>query len=189
MCSADPSFWRQIFILIPACLHSFSGGFMVAFPAVLNPAILSPNSTDITATSDQASWIASTNGISEIIGFLIFSPIFQIFGRKVAGMGLNVIMVIGWLTLSLANSITVLVFARAIQGLSIGGIFICAITLSEYANPHRRGYFMIMKKISLGAETKDRTLQEIEDEIKGTIRDSSDADKHLLSGKVISVDT
>ncbi|CAG5058233.1 unnamed protein product [Parnassius apollo] len=122
----------------------------MAFPAVLNPAILSPNSTDIKATSEQASWIASSNGISGIVGFLIFSPIFQSFGRKVVGIGLNVILVVGWLALSLANSITVLVLARAIQGLIIGGLFINAITLSEYTNPRRRGYFMTLKKISLG---------------------------------------
>ncbi|CAK1595533.1 unnamed protein product [Parnassius mnemosyne] len=150
MCSADLFFWRQIFILIPACLHSFSVGFMLAFPAVLNPAILSPNSTDITATSAQASWIASSNGISGVVGFLIFSPIFQCFGRKVVGIGLNVTMVVGWITLSLANSITVLIFGRSIQGLCMGGIFICAITLSEYANPRRRGYFMTLNKITLG---------------------------------------
>ncbi|CAG5058228.1 unnamed protein product [Parnassius apollo] len=150
MCSADLSFWRQIFILIPACLHSVSAGFMLAFPAVLNPAILSPNSTDITATSDQASWIASSNGISGIVGFLILSPIFQSFGRKVVGIGLNVTMVVGWLTLYLANSITVLVLARAIHGLCVGGIFISAVTLSEYAHPCRRGYFTTLKKISLG---------------------------------------
>ncbi|CAK1595532.1 unnamed protein product [Parnassius mnemosyne] len=140
----------QIFILIPGCLHSIAMGFMVAFPAVLNPAILSPNSTDITATSAQASWIASTNGISGIFGFLIFSHIFQSFGRKMTGIGLNVILIVGWLTLSLANSITVLVFARAIQGLSIGGVFISSITICEYASPRRRGYFTTIKIISVG---------------------------------------
>ncbi|OWR47369.1 hypothetical protein KGM_200077 [Danaus plexippus plexippus] len=44
-------------ILLTDFVCSISSGFLLAFPSVLNPAILSPNSTDIKATSAQASSI------------------------------------------------------------------------------------------------------------------------------------
>ncbi|XP_068624748.1 facilitated trehalose transporter Tret1-like [Battus philenor] len=149
-CSADPSCCRQIFVLLVACLYALSAGVMVAFPSVLNPTIVSPNSTDIKATSSQASWIASINGISGIASFFILSPIFQAFGRKVANITLNVILFVGWVTLYMASSVPMLFLGRAIQGLCIGGVFINGVTLSEYSSPQRRGYFMTIKKVLVG---------------------------------------
>ncbi|XP_013148870.1 PREDICTED: monosaccharide-sensing protein 1-like [Papilio polytes] len=146
----DKFWFRQIFVLLVACLHSLSAGVMVAFPSVLNPALLSPNSTDITADRNQASWIASINGLSGIVGFFILSPIFQSFGRKAVNITLNVVMFVGWITLATASNVTMLFIARAIQGLTVGGVFIAAVTLSEYSTPRRRGYFMTLKKISIG---------------------------------------
>ncbi|KOB52265.1 Sugar transporter [Operophtera brumata] len=37
-----------------------------------------------------------------------------------------------------------------VQGLSIGGIYINSIVISEYVHPSRRGYFITLKKVSIG---------------------------------------
>ncbi|XP_072946007.1 facilitated trehalose transporter Tret1-like isoform X2 [Epargyreus clarus] len=120
---------------------------MVSFPAVLNPSIMAPNGT-IHATSDEASWIAASNGITGIFGFFFLSPLFQKFGRKYVNFGVNVVQLIGWIIFVFADTILELLSARMMQGVVVGSYFITAITVTEYCDPKRRGYFMSMKKIS-----------------------------------------
>ncbi|VVC89511.1 unnamed protein product [Leptidea sinapis] len=52
-CFNDILYWRQSLILISMGLHSMGIGFLLSFPAALNAALLSTNTTDITATPDQ----------------------------------------------------------------------------------------------------------------------------------------
>ncbi|XP_072945966.1 facilitated trehalose transporter Tret1-like [Epargyreus clarus] len=149
MCTtADRYSRRQILVLSSGCFASFSAGIMLSFPSVLNPSIQSPNST-FHATSSQSSWIAASNGISGILGFFVLSPLFQMYGRKYINLGINVVQLIGWILFIFANSILELLFARLMQGFVVGSYFISAITVTEYCDPKRRGYFMTMKKISI----------------------------------------
>ncbi|KAH9643911.1 hypothetical protein HF086_016461, partial [Spodoptera exigua] len=122
---------------------------MLAFPSVLTPALVS-NSSDIIATPDQASWIAACNGLAGMCGFFILSPILQISGRKLAHISCNLPLLIGWVILTLANSIQALFAARIIQGLAIGGIYINSIIIGEYVDFRRRGCFLTIKKIAIG---------------------------------------
>ncbi|XP_072946152.1 facilitated trehalose transporter Tret1-like [Epargyreus clarus] len=131
-------------------MFSFSSGIILAFPSVLNPAILSPNATEIKATGDQASWIAASHGMSAFVGFAIFSPLFQILGRKTINIILNVFLLIGWIVFYFSYSVTSLVCARLTQGFVVGGVYIIAVSLSESSHPARRGYYMSLKKVSLG---------------------------------------
>ncbi|CAH2219725.1 jg25732 [Pararge aegeria aegeria] len=63
----DVYFWRQSVVLTADCMHSIGTGFMLSFPAVLQPAILSLNSTGIHATLDQASWVAEISSQSSLV--------------------------------------------------------------------------------------------------------------------------
>ncbi|CAK1595537.1 unnamed protein product [Parnassius mnemosyne] len=142
-------FYFQILILAAGCFHSFSAGIVLAYPSVLNAAILSPDATDIKATTGQASWIASAHGFSGLLGFFIFSPLFQVIGRKPVNISFEIFMIVGWILLYFSKSITMMIIAKSIQGLAMGGVFVYAITISEFTHRKRRGVFLTITKCSL----------------------------------------
>nr|XP_049705650.1 facilitated trehalose transporter Tret1 [Helicoverpa armigera] len=153
MCGGDLYFWRQAFILTTGLFYSASVGIMLANPSVLSPALVSSNGTDIKASSEQASWIAASNGFAGMFGFFILSPILQTFGRKVVHISCNLLLLIGWMIFPLANSIPLLYAARIVQGLAIGGIYINSMIICEYVDYKRRGYFLTLKKVSIAVGT------------------------------------
>ncbi|XP_039761311.1 facilitated trehalose transporter Tret1-like [Pararge aegeria] len=145
-CFSDVYFRRQCIVHTANCMLSIGTGFMLSFPAVLNPDILSPNGTGIHATPDQASWIAGTNGISGIVGFCFVPYVMQVYGRKFVHIALNLFYVLGFLILALATNIPCLYAARIIQGIPMCAVFITSIMVGEYSHPKRRGYFITIKK-------------------------------------------
>nr|XP_034836887.1 uncharacterized protein LOC117993244 [Maniola hyperantus] len=152
-CLSDVYFWRQCVVLIANCMFSVGSGFMLSFPSVLNPDILSPNSTGIHATPDQASWIASSSGISGFVGFCMAPYIMQIYGRKSITVGLNFLSGLGFLIFSLANNVPSLYAARIIQGIPMCSAYISTLIVGEYSHRKRRGYFTAIKKstVAIGA--------------------------------------
>ncbi|XP_045779914.1 facilitated trehalose transporter Tret1-like [Maniola jurtina] len=145
-CLSDVYFWRQCMVLIANSMLSVGAGFMLSFPSVLNPDILSPNGTGIHATPDQASWIAGINGISGLVGFCVAPYIMQIYGRKPVNIGLNVLSGLGFLIFALASNVPCLYAARIMQGVPMCASFISNVILGEYSHPKRRGYFTSIKK-------------------------------------------
>ncbi|XP_068624622.1 facilitated trehalose transporter Tret1-like [Battus philenor] len=148
-CSKDPSFRRQVLVLAGGCCHSISTGIILAYPSVLNAAILSPNATEMKATVEQASWIASATGFAGLLGFFIFCPLFQVIGRKPVNMLFNLTVIIGWIMVYYSKSITMLIIAKVIQGLATGGVFVAAVTINEITHRDKRGVFMTIKKIAM----------------------------------------
>ncbi|XP_050357235.1 facilitated trehalose transporter Tret1-like [Nymphalis io] len=148
-CFDDIYLWRQSLVLMADCMHSIGTGLMLSFPAVLNPAILSPSNTEISVTPDEASWIAASHGFSGVIGFCVIPPLMQVFGRKFAFFCMNILVSTGFFIFALANSISALYAARIIQGMALCGVYITAIVLGEYSHPKRRGYFITIKKASV----------------------------------------
>ncbi|CAH2099260.1 unnamed protein product [Euphydryas editha] len=148
-CVKDIFLWRQSLVLLSDCIHSVGTGLMLSFPAVLNPSILSPKSSEFTVTPDEASWIAASHGFAGVFGFCIIPPLMQIFGRKFAFFCMNILVGVGFLIFYLANSAAALYAARIIQGLALCGVYITAIVLAEYCHPKRRGMFITIKKASV----------------------------------------
>lgn len=74
----------------------------------------------------------------------------QAYGRKYVSIGLNFLSAIGFLIFAMANNVPCLFAARIVQGMSTCSVLILGIILGEYSHPKRRGYFMSMKKSSVG---------------------------------------
>ncbi|XP_050678179.1 facilitated trehalose transporter Tret1-like [Leptidea sinapis] len=151
MACNDIYFWRQCLILITMGISDMGMGFLLSFPAALNAALLSANSTDITATPDQVSWLTSLYGMSGMIGFLFIPSLMQSRGRKLTHILLNIFTGLGFFLTYLANSITMLFIGRLLQGLSATGITLTVIILAEYSHPKRRGYFLAAQGMFLCA--------------------------------------
>ncbi|XP_032524923.2 facilitated trehalose transporter Tret1-like [Danaus plexippus] len=151
----DRYMWRQYAILLTDFVCSISSGFLLAFPSVLNPAILSPNSTDIKATSAQASSIAGSQGLAGAAGLVLLPFCMNSIGRKSVHIVINFVMGFGFLIFSLATNILYLYAGRIIQGVILSGVYVTSIMVAEYSDPTRRGYFITIKKgsVALGSLT------------------------------------
>ncbi|XP_072946145.1 facilitated trehalose transporter Tret1-like [Epargyreus clarus] len=145
MWCGDVYFWRQSLVMFGAGAHGMATGFLLSFPSVLNPAITAPNTTDIKVTSDEASWITSSYGLTGFVGFLIVPSLMQKYGRKTAHIFINIFMGAGFVMLALAKNAATLYAARCIQGVSMCAIYVLSIIIAEYSNPKRRGYFISLK--------------------------------------------
>ncbi|CAG4962134.1 unnamed protein product [Colias eurytheme] len=152
-CHSDIYFWRQVLVALGDCLHSFGIGFMLSFSSVLNPAILSPNSTDIRVSAEDASWISASLGFAGTVGYCFIPFIFQSYGRKTVLIGLNISVVVGFLIFYFAKSATALFVGKFFQGIATCGVTITVIIMAEYSDPKRRGYFTTIKKctVALGS--------------------------------------
>ncbi|XP_050678185.1 facilitated trehalose transporter Tret1-like isoform X5 [Leptidea sinapis] len=141
-CFNDILYWRQSLILISMGLHSMGIGFLLSFPAALNAALLSTNTTDITATPDQVSSLTASYGLFGMVGFIFMPSLMQSRGRKLTHIILNVLIILGFFLTYLAKNITMLFIGRTLQGLVATGVTLTTIILAEYCHPKRRGYFL-----------------------------------------------
>ncbi|XP_059051477.1 facilitated trehalose transporter Tret1-like [Achroia grisella] len=145
----DKYFLRQCFIASGIIFQAFCGSMSVTLPSVLNPILLSPNTSDIKATSYEVSWLAACNSITGLVGYFVLSPMMQKIGRKMTHFSVSVTVAIGLIVLALAKNMVMLFIARLIHGLYLGSIFINSIIACEYSDPKRRSYMVAIKKLSV----------------------------------------
>ncbi|HUD69862.1 MAG TPA: MFS transporter [Acidimicrobiales bacterium] len=88
----------------------------------------------------QTSWVTGAAILGAFIGAIVFGRIADVFGRKTVYFTVAVIMVLGALASALAPGFYVLVVARFVLGLGIGGDYpVSAVLMSEYSNRKDRG--------------------------------------------------
>jgi MFS family permease len=91
-------------------------------------------------STTQTSWVTGSAILGAFIGAFIFGRIADIFGRKVIYIMVAAIMIFGALASALAPNFLLLVIARLILGLGIGGDYpVSAVLMSEYSNRTDRG--------------------------------------------------
>lgn len=77
-----------------------------------------------------------------LIGALLTSFIIDSIGRRPAVITSSVLMVSGWISFSLASSLSILLVAKIFQGMSIGlGTTMGGVLIAEYSSPKYRGSF------------------------------------------------
>jgi len=88
----------------------------------------------------QTSWVTGAAILGAFVGAMVFGRIADVFGRKTVYFTVAVIMVLGALASALAPGFYVLVVARFVLGLGIGGDYpVSAVLMSEYSNRKDRG--------------------------------------------------
>ena len=91
-------------------------------------------------STTQTSWVTGSAILGAFIGAFIFGRIADIFGRKVIYIMVAAIMIFGAVASALAPNFLLLVIARLILGLGIGGDYpVSAVLISEYSNRTDRG--------------------------------------------------
>ncbi|XP_059050790.1 facilitated trehalose transporter Tret1-like [Achroia grisella] len=140
-------FLRQCLVATGFILQCFSVNISLAFPSILIPILLSSNAKEFRITPDEASWLASCNTITGLIGLFTLPPIMQKYGRKVINIGTAVTQLMGWLLYIFTNSVATLYVARLTHGLCLGSVYLHCVIASEYSDPKRRGYLVAIKKM------------------------------------------
>jgi MFS family permease len=88
----------------------------------------------------QTSWVTGAAILGAFVGAFVFGRIADIFGRKVVYIAVAAIMIFGAVASAFAPNFLLLVIARLILGLGIGGDYpVSAVLMSEYSNRADRG--------------------------------------------------
>ncbi|MDE3065284.1 MAG: MFS transporter, partial [Acidobacteriota bacterium] len=91
-------------------------------------------------STSQTSWVTGAAILGAFIGAFAFGRLADVLGRKTVYTAVAAIMVLGAIASALAPGIVVLVIARFVLGLGIGGDYpVSAVLMSEYSNRADRG--------------------------------------------------
>jgi PHS family inorganic phosphate transporter-like MFS transporter len=106
--------------------------------------VISTVATLVTAqwhlSTTQTSWVNGSAILGAFVGALVFGRLADILGRKRVYGLVAVLMIAGALLSSVAPGFSLLVAARFVLGLGIGGDYpVSAVLMSEYSNRHDRG--------------------------------------------------
>jgi facilitated trehalose transporter len=93
---------------------------------------------------------ASIIGIALIAGNLIMTPMMNSIGRKKSHILTTLPILTGWFVAVLADSVTALIMARILQGISMGMLGpLGSIIVAEMTDPKNRGAFLTCISLSL----------------------------------------
>ena len=91
-------------------------------------------------STTQTSWVTGSAILGAFFGAFIFGRIADVFGRKTVYTVVAAIMIFGAIASAVAPNFFLLIIARFVLGLGIGGDYpVSAVLMSEYANRQNRG--------------------------------------------------
>ncbi|MBW4029410.1 MAG: MFS transporter [Acidobacteria bacterium] len=91
-------------------------------------------------STTQTSWVTGSAILGAFLGAFIFGRIADVVGRKTVYTVVAAIMIVGAVASAVAPNFLLLVIARFVLGLGIGGDYpVSAVLMSEYANRRNRG--------------------------------------------------
>ncbi len=123
-----------------AVLISGMGFFTDAYDLFVIGTVAALVQTQWSLSTTETSWVTGSAVLGAFLGAMVFGRIADKVGRKSVYTAVAVIMVIGAIVSSLAPNVIVLVLARFVLGLGIGGDYpVSAVLMSEYANRADRG--------------------------------------------------
>ena len=123
-----------------AVLISGMGFFTDAYDLFVIGTVAAILKTQWNLSTTQTSWVTGGAILGAFVGAFIFGRLADIFGRKTVYTTVAGIMIFGAVVSALSPNFTMLVIARFVLGLGIGGDYpVSAVLMSEYANRQDRG--------------------------------------------------
>ncbi|XP_012251810.2 facilitated trehalose transporter Tret1-like [Athalia rosae] len=145
-------FRNQVIATVTATLSVLAGGIHTGWTSPSLPKLLADDS-DLPVTSDQCSWIASINAVSNIPGAFFAGAIVNRWGRKFALLLTAFPCIAAWVLIMSAQNYLWLYVARMLSGIGNGMTgTILPMYLGEIAQDDVRGAFGLMNHsmMSLG---------------------------------------
>ncbi|XP_068624632.1 facilitated trehalose transporter Tret1-like [Battus philenor] len=143
---------RQCIAILGVSLGMTSTSHVVSFTSVMLPQLKEVQDID----DEQASWIASINGISLLIGLLVTPSLMSTYGRRIVNLMRSIILSISWGALIFTTDVHAILFIRFIQGFCLGlAAIVVPVLIGEYSSPKYRGVALttISLAISMGVLT------------------------------------
>lgn len=109
--------WHRRLVMLSLCLTLFLGALDITIIATALPTI----AEQLHVTAQEYAWIGSGYTLATTASTPVWAKLSDIFGRKATIMTTTTIFMIGSLICALANSSTVLIAGRVVQGLGGGG--------------------------------------------------------------------
>ncbi len=123
-----------------AVLISGMGFFTDAYDLFVIGTVASIVQTQWSLSTTETSWVSGAAVLGAFVGAMIFGRIADIIGRKSVYTMVALIMIVGAVVSAFAPNVIVLIGARFLLGLGIGGDYpVSAVLMSEYANRAQRG--------------------------------------------------
>ncbi|XP_049873020.1 facilitated trehalose transporter Tret1-like [Pectinophora gossypiella] len=142
-------FLKQCYVTAGVCIDVIGHGCIVGYPAILLPQLHEERS--IPLTEDEGSWIASVLGIAMLIGIFLTPPAMGRLGRKAAHYIVIMSLLAAWFIFARASTVTELLLARILQGLSFGMFTtLRSVVIGEYTSPKNRGAFLTTISLAQG---------------------------------------
>lgn len=146
-------FKRQCFVVAGVSLNMSQLGMVFGYAAILVPQLRKPDSL-IPIDEASESWVAALPGFALVLGNLVVPPVMAKFGRRIANIISIVIVLTGWISITLSTGLTLLLIGRFLQGLSVGmGSCLIPIMIGEYTSSTRRGQFSMCMSVIMGLGT------------------------------------
>jgi facilitated trehalose transporter len=132
-------------------ISSISAGMAVGYSAVLLPQLKAdPN---LSITLEEESWIASIAALPMAFGCIFGGIAMEKYGRKMALFLVSLITIFGWVMLSIAPNIILILSGRFFTGLSVGMLGPpSSVYIGETSEPKYRGFLLawISLSVSIG---------------------------------------
>ncbi|KAH7163456.1 major facilitator superfamily domain-containing protein [Dactylonectria estremocensis] len=109
--------WHRRLVMFSLCLTLFLGALDITIIATALPTI----AEQLHVTAQEYAWIGSGYTLATTASTPVWAKLSDIFGRKATIMTTTTIFMLGSLVCALANSSTVLIAGRVVQGLGGGG--------------------------------------------------------------------
>ena len=123
-----------------AVLISGMGFYTDAYDLFVIGTVAAILKTEWNLSTTATSWVTGGAILGAFVGAFVFGRLADIFGRKTVYTTVAAIMIFGAIVSALSVNLTMLVVARFVLGLGIGGDYpVSAVLMSEYANRKDRG--------------------------------------------------
>lgn len=132
---------RIALIMLSLCLATFLSALDVSIVTTALPSI-----AEAFTSSSAYQWIGSAYLLATAAATPVWGKVSDIFGRKPTLIAANVIFLVGSLVAALANSVGMLLAARAVQGLGGGGLLVlCNIVIGDlFSEAERANYYGVL---------------------------------------------
>jgi facilitated trehalose transporter len=141
----------QIFASTVPVISSISAGMAVGYSAILLPQLRSDNNLSISL--EEESWIASIAALPMAAGCIFGGFAMEKYGRKMALFLVCLFTIFGWVMLSIAPNIILILAGRFFTGLSVGMLGPpSSVYIGETSEPRYRGFLLawISLSVSMG---------------------------------------
>ncbi len=126
------------------------GGFLMGFDSAVISGVVDPVREQFGLEASEIGWAVACLTLGATLAMAVAGPLADRFGRRTILLGTALLFTVSAVASALATSYQMLVWARIIGGLGVGGaLLIAPIYIAELAPPERRGRLVSFNQLNI----------------------------------------